>query len=120
MLNRRAKVLALVLAVMTPAYLPAAAPQPFGLHPKQPNIIFILADDLGYGELGCYGQKKIKTPSLDKMASEGMRFTQFYAGNAVCAPSRCVLMTGKHPGHAHIRDNREVHPEGQQPIPAST
>ena len=80
---------------------------------RQPNIIFILADDLGYSELGCYGQQKIRTPNLDRLAAEGMRFTQHYSGNAVCAPSRCVLMTGMHPGHALIRDNREVQPEGR-------
>jgi arylsulfatase A-like enzyme len=84
---------------------------------SKPNIIFILADDLGYAELGCYGQKKIRTPNLDRMAGEGMRFTQNYCGNAVCAPSRCVLMTGKHPGHAAIRANRQVKPEGQTPLP---
>jgi len=72
---------------------------------SKPNIIFILADDLGYGDLGCYGQTKIKTPSLDKLASEGMRFTDFYAGSTVCAPSRCALMTGLHTGHAWIRGN---------------
>src|SRR3954466_39714 len=82
--------------------------------PRRPNVVLILADDLGWAELGCYGQKKIRTPRLDRMAAEGVRFTQFYAGNAVCAPSRCVLMTGKPPGHALIRDNREVKPEGQQ------
>jgi arylsulfatase A len=86
---------------------------------RQPNIVFIIADDLGYGDLGCYGQTKIRTPNLDRMAAEGLRLTQHYAGNAVCAPSRCVLMTGKHPGHAFIRNNRELKPEGQQPIPAS-
>ncbi len=80
---------------------------------SKPNIIFILADDLGYRELGSYGQKVIRTPNLDRMAAEGIRFTRHYAGNAVCAPSRCVLLTGKHPGHAEIRDNREVQPEGQ-------
>jgi arylsulfatase A len=84
---------------------------------RQPNIIFILGDDLGYSELGCYGQQKIRTPNIDRLASEGMRFTQHYSGNAVCAPSRCVLMTGMHPGHAFVRDNREVQPEGQWPIP---
>ncbi len=84
---------------------------------RKPNIIFIMADDLGYAELGCYGQKKIRTPNLDKMAKEGIRFTQHYAGNAVCAPSRCVLMTGLHSGHAYIRSNKEVRPEGQAPIP---
>lgn len=88
--------------------------------PARPNIVFILADDLGYGEIGCFGQKKIKTPHLDKLAAEGMRLTQHYSGNAVCAPSRCVLMTGKHPGHAFIRDNRSTPPEGQYPIPANT
>src|SRR6185369_438122 len=83
--------------------------------PPKPNIIFILADELGYGELGCYGQKKIKTPNLDKLAAEGMRFTQCYAGSPVCAPSRCVLMTGLHTGHAIIRGNAAVplRPEDQ-------
>src|SRR5687767_12898077 len=71
----------------------------------KPNIIFILADDLGYGELGSYGQKLIQTPNLDRMAAEGMRFTQFYAGSTVCAPSRSVLMTGQHMGHTTVRGN---------------
>src|SRR5437667_1568776 len=83
----------------------------------KPNIVFILADDLGYGDLGCFGQTKIRTPNIDRLAAEGMRLTQHYSGNAVCAPSRCVLLTGKHPGHAWIRNNREVQPEGQPPIP---
>jgi arylsulfatase A-like enzyme len=87
---------------------------------KRPNIVFILADDLGYGDPGCYGQTKIRTPNIDRMAAEGMKFTQHYAGNAVCAPSRCVLMTGRHPGHAYVRDNRSVGPEGQEPLPAET
>jgi arylsulfatase A-like enzyme len=72
---------------------------------RKPNIIFILADDLGYGDLGCYGQKLIQTPNLDRMAAEGMRFTQFYAGSTVCAPSRSVLMTGLHTGHTRVRGN---------------
>ncbi|GAB5404944.1 MAG: arylsulfatase [Aureliella sp.] len=72
---------------------------------KSPNIVFILADDLGYGDLGCYGQKLIKTPRLDQMAAEGIRFTDFYAGNTVCACSRSVLMTGQHMGHTHVRGN---------------
>ncbi len=72
---------------------------------KKPNLIFILADDLGYGDLGCYGQKLIKTPRLDKMAAEGMKFTRFYSGSTVCAPSRSVLMTGQHMGHTHVRGN---------------
>lgn len=84
-----------------------------------PNIILIMADDLGYRELGSYGQKLIKTPYLDQLAKNGMRFTRGYAGNAVCAPSRCVLLTGRHPGHAWVRNNGEVKPEGQRPIPAS-
>jgi len=71
----------------------------------RPNIIFILADDLGYGELGCYGQQLIQTPHLDRMASQGMRFPQFYAGATVCAPSRSVLMTGQHHGHTRVRGN---------------
>ncbi len=71
----------------------------------RPNLIFILADDLGYGDLGCYGQQTIKNPNLDRMAAEGMRFTQFYAGCTVCAPSRSVLMTGLHTGHTHVRGN---------------
>ncbi|MBX7207037.1 MAG: arylsulfatase [Verrucomicrobiaceae bacterium] len=87
---------------------------------RPPNIVFIIADDLGYGDLGCYGQKIIRTPSIDRMAAEGMRFTQHYSGNAVCAPSRCVLMSGLHPGHAFIRDNRSIQPEGQWPIPTET
>lgn len=74
----------------------------------RPNIIFIMADDLGYAELGSYGQKKIRTPHLDQMAREGMRFTQHYTGAPVCAPARCSLMTGKHGGHAYVRDNFEV------------
>lgn len=105
----------------TPTHSPGAAPPP--------NIIYILADDLGYAELGCYGQQKIKTPNLDRFAAEGMRFTQHYSGNAVCAPSRCCLMTGKHPGHAHVRNNRQgklpddlarqygAEFPGQEPIP---
>ena len=72
---------------------------------QKPNIVLILADDLGYGDLGCYGQKQIATPNLDRLANQGMRFTQSYAGSTVCAPSRCCLMTGKHTGHARIRGN---------------
>lgn len=85
---------------------------------RKPNIVFILADDLGLGDLGCYGQKIIRTPNIDRLAAEGMKLTQHYSGNAVCAPSRCVLMTGKHPGNAFVRDNRSTPPEGQWPIPA--
>jgi arylsulfatase A-like enzyme len=74
----------------------------------KPNIILILADDLGYGDLGCYGQQRIRTPHLDRMAAEGMRFTQHYAGSTVCAPSRCALMTGRHTGHCTVRGNVDV------------
>lgn len=79
-----------------------------GLHAAtKPNIVFILADDLGYAEVGCYGQKKIKTPHVDQLAREGMKFSQHYTGAPVCAPARCVLLTGKHLGHAEIRGNRD-------------
>jgi uncharacterized sulfatase len=74
----------------------------------KPNIIFILADDLGYGDLGCYGQQLIQTPNLDRMAAEGMRFTHFYAGAPVCAPSRAVLMTGRDVGHVSVRGNASL------------
>ncbi|MDC1106003.1 arylsulfatase [Prolixibacteraceae bacterium] len=103
---------------------------------NQPNIIYILADDLGYGELGCYGQKQIETPNIDQLAKDGMRFTQHYAGSAVCAPSRCVLLSGQHSGHAYIRGNYPVSGgvdgksymqsvlvdpfvEGQKPLPSN-
>lgn len=84
----------------------------------RPSIIYIMADDLGYGDLGSYGQQIIRTPFLDKMAAEGVRLTDHYSGSPVCAPSRCVLMTGLHSGHAVVRGNYEVSPEGQMPLPA--
>ncbi len=102
----------------------------------KPNIIYILADDLGYGELSCYGQEKIETPNIDKLAETGIRFTQHYAGSPVCAPSRCNLLTGLHPGHAFVKANHEWGSrgkvwdyvemikdstlEGQYPLPDST
>ena len=86
----------------------------------KPNIIFILSDDLAQGDLGCYGQKLIKTPNLDRMAKEGTRFTQGYCGTTVCAPSRSSLMTGLHSGHCPIRANREIGKEGQKPLPPGT
>jgi arylsulfatase len=102
----------------------------------KPNIIYILADDLGYAELGCYGQKKIETPNIDALAANGIKFTQHYSGAPVCAPSRCVLLTGKHLGHAQIRGNdewasrgpvwdfeamaREPNLEGQRPLKPGT
>lgn len=87
---------------------------------RPPNIIYILADDLGYGDLSCYGQKKFSTPNIDRLAAEGMRFTQHYSGSTVCAPSRSALMTGQHTGHTFIRGNHEIKPEGQYPCSSTT
>lgn len=84
----------------------------------KPNIVYLLLDDAGYGDLSCYGQKQFQTPNIDRVASEGMRFTQHYSGSTVCAPTRCSLMTGLHTGHTFVRGNREVKPEGQAPMPA--
>lgn len=91
-----------LLALLVVASLEAAETS------RPPNIVFILADDLGYGDLGCYGQQQIQTPAIDKLAAEGVRFTQCYAGSTVCAPSRCCLMTGLHTGHARVRGNALV------------
>lgn len=88
--------------------------------PQRPNIVFILADDLALGDLGCYGQKIIRTPNIDRMAAEGTRFTQAYSGTSVCAPSRTSLMIGKHIGHSPVRGNRRIAEEGQLPLPAGT
>lgn len=85
-----------------------------------PNIVLIITDDLGYGELGCYGQKIIKTPNIDALAAKGTRFTDAYSGSCVCAPSRCTLLTGLHTGHSAIRDNKELDPVGQEPLPADS
>ena len=101
--------LACLLAPTTPAAATA-----------KPNIIFILSDDIAQGDLGCYGQKLIQTPNLDRMAREGTRFNQAYCGTSVCAPSRSSVMTGLHMGHCPIRANREIQPEGQMPLPAGT
>lgn len=90
-----------LIIVASGASAPAQTPSP-------PNIIFILADDLGYGDVGCYGQKQIQTPNIDKLAADGIRFTQCYAGCTVCAPSRCVLMLGQHTGHCVVRGNALV------------
>jgi len=111
----RLRILALALAVAWAPSRSQAAPEPR-------NIVFILADDLGYGELGSYGQTKIRTPNLDRLAAEGTRFTQHYSGAPVCAPARCVLLTGRHLGKAEIRGNRQAKlsfpgaEEGQHPI----
>jgi len=111
-----------MLAVAGRAGLQAAAAN--GGPSRRPNIIFIMADDLGYAELGCYGQKKIETPNIDALAREGMLFRQYYSGSAVCAPARCTLMTGRHGGHAYVRDNIERGTwdsfQGQLPLPAES
>ncbi len=86
----------------------------------RPNLIYILLDDAGYGDLSCYGQKRFNTPNIDRMAASGLKFTDHYAGSTVCAPTRCSLMTGLHTGHCVVRGNREVQPEGQAPMPADT
>ncbi|MHC5004847.1 MAG: sulfatase-like hydrolase/transferase, partial [Planctomycetota bacterium] len=96
--------LAAAVLVIRPSLAAAVAPD----DPRPPNVLLILADDLGYAELGCYGQQIIRTPHIDRLAAEGMRFTQHYSGSPVCAPSRCTLLTGKHTGHAYIRANYEM------------
>lgn len=90
--------------------------QPQNPTQRPPNIVFIMADDLGIGDIGAYGQQYIATPHIDRLAENGMRFTNFYAGTTVCAPSRSSLMTGQHTGHTHIRGNKEIQPEGQEPL----
>ncbi len=88
---------------------------------NRPNVIFILADDLGYGDLSCYGQTEFRTPKIDSLADDGMRFTQFYAGSTVCAPSRCALMTGLHTGHGYVRGNKwDAENQSDCPLPADT
>ena len=129
-LTRRAFVRSAAGAIAMPAGAWSGFLAAPGRRIGRPNIIYILADDLGYAELGCYGQKKIKTPHIDALAREGMRFTQHYSGSPVCAPSRCVLLTGKHTGHSYIRDNDELAErgdvwndpalEGQRPLPSGT
>ena len=100
---RTTALLAVLLLTATASHVRAAEPGDKGNRP--PNIILILADDLGWGDLGCYGNKSIKTPNLDRLAAEGVRFTQGYAGSTVCLPSRAVLMTGLHTGHNPQRTN---------------
>lgn len=107
-------ILSLVVAFFVPAGVVAASSG------AKPNVVFILCDDLAQGDLGCYGQKLIKTPSLDRMAAEGTRFMQAYTGTSVCAPARTSVMTGLHMGHSPVRANREIKPEGQFPLPEGT
>lgn len=87
---------------------------------QRPNIIYVLADDLGYGDLSCYGQSKFKTPNIDKLASKGMLFTQHYAGSSVCSPSRSSLLTGQHTGHTFIRGNKKALPVGNYPLDSTS
>ena len=99
----------------------AAAGCSNSINEKQlPNIVFILADDLGYGDLSCYGQQKFSTPNIDRLASQGMLFRQHYTGCTVSAPSRSSLMTGLHTGHTPVRGNRSWEPEGNWPLPAKS
>ena len=104
----RTPVLSLALFILCLAYNEDAISQTHKKENKRPNFIILLADDLGYGETGCYGQKIIRTPHIDKLADQGIRFTDFYSGSTVCAPSRCCLATGVNTGHAQIRDNLEI------------
>jgi arylsulfatase A-like enzyme len=97
----------LVLPILVLGSCGESPPEPAPVPDRPPNIILILADDLGYGDLGSYGQAEIQTPELDRMAAEGVRFTDFYAGSTVCAPSRSVLMTGLHMGHTPVRGNAD-------------
>src|SRR5512137_117853 len=107
------KLFTLALTLLAPACLAAET--------KSPNIVFIMADDLGWSKTGCYGQAKIRTPNIDRLAAQGMRFTRAYSGAPVCAPSRCVLMTGLNLAHAPIRGNKEAiaGTEGQFPLAAA-
>ncbi|MGH9846111.1 MAG: sulfatase-like hydrolase/transferase, partial [Blastocatellia bacterium] len=97
---KTAGVVALLLSLACPSGLHAWAQRPV-----KPNIVYILADDLGYGEVSCYGQTKYQTPNIDRLAREGVKFTEYYAGVSLCAPSRSSLMTGLHTGHTRIRNN---------------
>lgn len=110
----------ILLAAAGGLQMSQAAQQPPVVRPSNPNVIYILADDLGYGDLSCYGQAHFQTPNIDALAAQGMKFTQHYSGSTVCAPSRYCLLTGKHTGHAAVRGNVALQPEGQKPMPADT
>ncbi len=115
------KIREIVISALATLFLSGACNQAQKVKEQgKPNIIYILADDLGYGDLSCYGQTHFQTPNIDQLAIEGMRFTQHYSGSTVCAPSRSTLMTGQHTGHTPIRGNKEWNPEGQWPLPAAT
>ena len=107
------------LLVAGGAMAAASCAQPKSVH-QRPNIVFILADDLGWGDLSCYGQQRFQTPNIDSLAGNGLRFTQCYSGTTVSAPSRSCLITGTHSGHTPIRGNLELDPEGQFPLPAAS
>ncbi len=104
--------------VLLLCFVACKSPQKGEAVPQKPNIVYILADDMGYGDLSCYGQQRFSTPNIDKLAETGIKFTQHYAGTTVCAPSRSSLMTGQHTGHTFIRGNKEWQPEGQYPLEA--
>lgn len=109
---RTTTILLLLVALMGMQHCVSPSQEPAA----RPNIILILADDLGIGDVGAYGQQHIKTPHIDRLAADGIRFTNFYAGTTVCAPSRSALLTGQHTGHTYIRGNKEIQPEGQEPL----
>lgn len=115
-LQRTSSILAAIVVLFSISCQPKQKDQTKDQSPQKPNIIYILADDLGYGDLSCYGQEKFQTPNIDKLADMGIKFTRHYAGSTVCAPSRSALMTGQHTGHTPIRGNQGVEPEGQVPI----
>jgi len=106
--------------LLQPLFCSCQFKSPDNAESSKPNIIYILADDLGYGDLGCYGQTNFLTPNIDNLAANGIKFTQHYSGSTVCAPSRSSLMTGKHTGHTFIRGNKSVQPEGQYPLEAKS
>ena len=115
--NAAARVLSAVWVLMLAAAAPHAAAAPAA---RQPNVVFFLCDDLGGGDLSCLGSRHVRTPHIDRLFARGTRLERHWAGSAVCAPSRCVLMTGRHPGHGCVRSNRQLEPEGQAPLPAGT
>lgn len=119
-MNRFSQLFCFFLILMVSCTNPEKKGEDSTSSPTYTNIIYILADDLGYGDLSCYGQQKFKTPNIDRLAAEGMQFTQHYSGSTVCAPSRSVLMTGHHSGHTFIRGNKEIQPEGQHPLSAES
>lgn len=106
------------LTVIMAAFLAGWTTTCHAAESSRPNVVYIMLDDAGYGDLSCFGQKLFKTSNIDRMAAEGLKFTDHYSGSTVCAPTRCCLMTGRHTGHTVVRGNREVQPEGQAPMPA--